>query len=144
MQRLNRFVVEVMVEGKTCKAYLNNTGRLTQFLAKGREGFCLRKDTGKTGLRLFSVKEGELGAIVDTRLQTEAFEESLKKGFVPWLDGCRLLRRNVKLGVVEGYLEIPERPGLGVELDERLLSKSAFNPFDLPVLEREDGSVADW
>lgn len=90
--------MEVKVEGKTCKAYLNNTGRLTQFLVRGKLGFCLRKETGKTGFRLFSVEDGELGAIVDTGLQMKVFEESLKNGFIPWLERYRLLRRNVRLG----------------------------------------------
>ncbi|PDM26094.1 galactonate dehydratase [Candidatus Bathyarchaeota archaeon] len=62
--------------------------------------------------------------------------------YVPFRAEDPIVKTRVKL--VRGYLEIPERPGLGVELDESLLSKSSFRPFDLPTLEREDGSVADW
>ena len=130
-RRLNKFVVEVTVKGESYRAYLNNTGRLTQFLARGKVGFCLRKKTGKTDLRLFSVKDRELGAIVDTKLQTEAFEKSLKDGFIPWLDGYKLIRRNVKLGdSVIDYLLERDRERIYLEVKSAVLrdGKHAMYP----------------
>jgi sugar fermentation stimulation protein A len=91
---------------------LNNTGRLYQFLVKGREGFCLRNEkVGKTTHRLFSVKEGELGAIVDTRLQMQAFEKSVERGVIPWLKGYRIVKRNARLGssLIDYLLECDSR-----------------------------------
>jgi len=41
VERVNRFVVTVRPEGSCCRAYMNNTGRLYQFLVSGREGFCV-------------------------------------------------------------------------------------------------------
>ena len=35
VKRLNRFVVEVVVNNKICKAYINNTGRLKDYIVKG-------------------------------------------------------------------------------------------------------------
>ncbi|MEM2876236.1 MAG: galactonate dehydratase, partial [Candidatus Bathyarchaeia archaeon] len=62
--------------------------------------------------------------------------------YVPSRAEHPVVKNRVKL--VSGYLEVPERPGLGVELDEKIISESSFQPSDLPTLEREDGSVADW
>ncbi len=99
VRRINRFVVEVCLEGKRYRAHINNTGRLHEFLAEGRRGFCLRnRSPGKTDYRLFSMREGELGAIIDTQLQMRAFEGSLKMKLIPWLDGYSILARNARLG----------------------------------------------
>ena len=97
--RVNRFVVTVRLEGGCCRAYINNTGRLYQFLVSGRQGFCVANEKPrKTDVQLFSVEEGSLGAIVDTRLQMRAFEEALRMELIPWLRGCRLLKRDARLG----------------------------------------------
>ena len=42
-----------------------------------------------------------------------------------------------------GYIPVPEVPGIGVELDEMLLTKSEYTPRDLTQIPlRDDGSVA--
>jgi len=46
--------------------------------------------------------------------------------------------------IEKGYLKIPEKPGLGVELNEDALEKYPYEPRDLPGLTHEDGSIADW
>jgi len=48
------------------------------------------------------------------------------------------------LKIQNGYLQIPEKPGLGVELNEHAIKKYPYIPRDLPLLTRDDGSVADW
>jgi len=48
------------------------------------------------------------------------------------------------LEIDQGYLRVPEKPGLGVELNEDALRKYPYEPRDLPLLTREDGSIADW
>lgn len=99
VERINRFAVKVIVNGKLYKAHINNTGRLHEFLVEDRKGFCVRnKKQGKTDYRLFSTKEGHLGALVDTQLQMKAFEKSLEIKLISWLKECRMLKRNAKLG----------------------------------------------
>lgn len=97
INRLNRFVLEIQLRGNYYQAYINNTGRLYQFLIQGRKGFCVSNEKGKTGYKLFAVREGNLGAIVDTQLQMKAFEKSLEMELIPWLKGCRVLKRNARL-----------------------------------------------
>lgn len=98
-ERLNRFVVKVKRHGNYYRAHINNTGRLSQFLIPGRQGFCVSNEgRGKTDYRLFAIREDSLGAIIDTQLQMRIFEESLEMELIPWLRGYRVLRRNAKLG----------------------------------------------
>jgi len=99
VKRLNKFVAEVIVKGKKAKAYVNNTGRLIEYLGEGKPAFCITiQNPKKTSYRLFAVKDGNLGAIIDTQLQMRAFERAVEFGFIPWLRGCRIIRRNARLG----------------------------------------------
>lgn len=99
MRRVNRFVVEVEVDATPQRACINNTGRLEGFLVEGKAGFCTRNGHSlKTAYRLFAIREGDLGAIIDTQLQMRAFEKAVAHGLVPWLDGCAVIKRNARLG----------------------------------------------
>jgi galactonate dehydratase len=47
--------------------------------------------------------------------------------------------------IVDGYVQVPDKPGLGIELDEEALaSKICDGSWETPRLWHEDGSVADW
>ncbi|WP_068311185.1 galactonate dehydratase [Polycladidibacter hongkongensis] len=48
--------------------------------------------------------------------------------------------------VVDGFLPIPQKPGLGIELDEDVIARRAAIGHDwaAPLWRHEDGSVADW
>jgi sugar fermentation stimulation protein A len=99
IERLNRFVVTVENKGSNHPAHINNTGRLTELLVKGRQAFCFRTHHhSKTDFRLFAIEECGSGALIDTQLQMKAFEKSLDANLIPWLVGCRILKRNAKLG----------------------------------------------
>ena len=107
-RRLNRFLLEVKVKDSVMLAHMNNTGRLMEYIVSGRTCYCVRRERpGKTSYRLFAVEDRGLGAIVDTRAQMVAFEESLGRGLITWLEGCRVVKRNVRLGssVIDMLLE---------------------------------------
>jgi galactonate dehydratase len=46
--------------------------------------------------------------------------------------------------VKDGYIELPTRPGLGVELDEAVVAQRPYQATDYPVWRREDGTATDW
>jgi sugar fermentation stimulation protein A len=99
IERLNRFVVTIAIEGIDYPAHITNTGRLSEFMIKGQKAFCFRTHhQGKTDFRLFAIDESRLGALIDTQLQMKAFEQALERNLIPWLAGCRMLRRNALLG----------------------------------------------
>jgi len=109
IRRLNRFVVEISVCSRIANAYINNTGRLLNYIVEGRSGFCIEFDEPKrTSHRLFSIKDGALGAVIDTQLQMKAFEKAVETGFIPWLKGGSILKRNVKLedSVIDYLLKV--------------------------------------
>lgn len=97
--RLNRFVVEVDIQGERHRAYINNTGRLYQFLSPDRKGYCLKNERpGRTGYRLFAIEDDCLAAIIDTQLQMRAFEQAAALRLIPWLNEFEIERRNARLG----------------------------------------------
>jgi sugar fermentation stimulation protein A len=99
VERINRFVVSVEVEGKIGRTHITNTGRLREFLVRGRKGFCFETPkTEKTAFRLFAVEEKGLAAVIDTQLQMKAFETAQQRGLIPWLKGAAFIRRNPRLG----------------------------------------------
>ena len=73
------------------------------------------------------------------------------------LDACTpnfLIQEQATLGegylkepfrVVDGFVEVPKGPGLGIELDEESIEEKTFSgDWENPQLSHEDGSVADW
>jgi len=99
VERLNRFVVKIEIKGQTFRAHINNTGRPSEFIIRGRKAFCYpSKNLIKTDVKLFAVGERGLGALIDTQLQMKAFENALSARLIPWLKECRLIKRNAKLG----------------------------------------------
>lgn len=97
--RLNRFVVEVEQGRHNLKASINNTGRLHQFLVKGKTCYCLKREKpGKTDFRLFAIRDEDSAAIIDTQFQMNAFENALEQQIIPWLPGFRMVKRNARFG----------------------------------------------
>jgi sugar fermentation stimulation protein A len=99
IERLNRFVVTIAIDGIDYPAHITNTGRLSEFMIEGQKAFCFRTyHQGKTNFRLFAIEESGFGALIDTWLQMKAFEQALERNVIPWLVGCLMLKRNVLLG----------------------------------------------
>ncbi|KYH37760.1 MAG: sugar fermentation stimulation protein [Candidatus Bathyarchaeota archaeon B24] len=99
VNRLNRFVVEVSLAGAFTRAYINNTGRLREYLVMGRKGYCVRNPPGwKTEYRLFAIEEDGLAALIDAQMQMMFFEKAVSEEAIPWLEGCAISKRNVRLG----------------------------------------------
>ena len=47
--------------------------------------------------------------------------------------------------IKNGYIDVPTKPGLGVELDEKALADKIYDgKWTTPLQFFEDGSVADW
>jgi galactonate dehydratase len=47
--------------------------------------------------------------------------------------------------IVDGHIDVPTKPGLGIELDEAALADKAHDgSWDNPLWFHDDGSVADW
>ena len=44
IQRINRFVVEITINGSDYRACINYTGRFEEFLIPDKKGFCVRNE----------------------------------------------------------------------------------------------------
>ncbi|MGL4281824.1 MAG: galactonate dehydratase [Albidovulum sp.] len=56
------------------------------------------------------------------------------------------LRPESRFRVAEGYLPIPQGPGLGIDVDEEVVAEraAAGHAWRAPVWRHPDGSIADW
>jgi sugar fermentation stimulation protein len=108
IERLNRFVVKVKIKNRLTLTHLNNTGRLEDFLKKGEVGLFLpinadyadftRTMRTKLKFRLSMIKESKnIYSIIDTSLQMKCFEIALEKGYISWLKGAKILKRNHRI-----------------------------------------------
>ena len=99
LSRLNRFMVEVEVHGKTALAHLPNSGRLLTVLVPNAEVFLIRQPrTGrKSGYDLFAVQRSHVPIIVDTRFSSVAARTSVQKGLIKSLKGYRVVKENTRV-----------------------------------------------
>ena len=97
LERLNRFIVKILLNGAVLRAYICNTGRLLDYIVKGRRGFCIRHERRKSDCRLFAVEDGDSAAIIDTHLQMRALERLIASKMTSWSRSYRILKRNVRL-----------------------------------------------
>ena len=111
LERLNRFVALVKVNGETRKALVTNTGRLEEFMIPGKRAFCFPKRGGKTDFVLLAFEDlGGKGAVIDTRTQAKAFERAVELNLIPWLRDCSIKRKEVRVGKsrLDYLFECPE------------------------------------
>ncbi len=98
IKRLNRFVVLVECSGRERRAYITNTGRLRELIVKGVTAYCIQKPAGRTDYWLIAVEEVKGPALIDTRLQEEAFAVAVNSSLIPWLRGFKVVSRNPRMG----------------------------------------------
>ncbi len=99
LRRLNRFMVEVEVHGKTALAHLPNSGRLLTVLVPNSEAFLVKRQQTrrKSGYDLFAVQRSHVPIIVDTRFSSVAARASVQRGLIKSLKGYRAVKENVRV-----------------------------------------------
>jgi len=72
-------------------------------------------------------------------------EQSLGMHYNERADLLDYVREPEVFDVREGYMAVPEGPGLGVEIDEeRVRAAAGADPWRNPLWRRDDGTVAEW
>jgi len=98
-KRLNKLVVEVIVNDQNTYAYINNTGKLKHLIEKGRKGYCTRRTgKGSTKYRLFAIEYNKLASLIDTRIQENTFAYMVNNSLLPWLNLCLVFKESHKNG----------------------------------------------
>ncbi len=103
LERLNRFVAEVLVEGRVERVHITNTGRLEELLVKGRRCKVAGINGRRLRYRLVALEDRGGYAVIDTRTQSKAFEAAVERGLLCFFYGCRIAGREPRVG--EGRLD---------------------------------------
>lgn len=115
LNRDNRFIAEVEVNGAIEKVHVPNTGRLVQILRTGVKVQLRKSDNlkRKTKYSLTAAKKGEHWINIDSQLPNNLVIESIKKGIITEFQEIDLLKREVSYGDsrFDLYYEAGERKG---------------------------------
>ena len=111
IERINRFVVKTRIGSRDILVHINNTGRLKEYLVKGKQGFCKPIDGKKLKYRLFAVNDKGYGALIDTFLQEKSSEIIVNRKIISWLKPCFIVRRNIRWGntVLDYFLKCNDK-----------------------------------
>lgn len=100
-RRLNRFVVEALMEGRVERLHNTNTGRLLDLLVEGRRCVAEPISGRKLMWRLVAVEDTDYPGkwdIVSTLAQNRAFEAAVGLSLLPYVKGCEIVSRNPRVG----------------------------------------------
>lgn len=100
VERLTRFTILAEIQGSKEVIYTNNTGRLRDYLVRGKRGLCTENKHGKLRYRLLGVYDGEYVTLIDTALQEMSFLRAQELGLIPWLEECVLYKRNYRINSI--------------------------------------------
>ncbi len=129
LERKNRFVVIVDINGRISEVHINNTGRLKGLLIRGKRGFCYKINGKKLKNRLFSVVFNNTGIIIDTSIHMKAFEKIVEKGLLKEFKGYNLKRNHRKGSSVFDFLIYKDNKKIIVELKSAVLENGQFASY---------------
>ncbi|GFI62129.1 sugar fermentation stimulation protein A [Clostridiales bacterium] len=131
VKRLNRFLAEVIINGKNEMVHVKNTGRLRELLIDETKVFLEESDNAdrKTKYSLIAVyKEGEI-VNIDSQAPNIVAYEAIKKGVIKELGIPDIIKKEVKYknSRFDIYYEVCGTKGFvevkGVTLDENKTAK---------------------
>lgn len=98
LRRLNRFAVQVFVDGREVTAHLPNSGRLEELLQPGTPAYLVpRAQAGrKTPFDLLLVRVRDVLVSVDARLPNRLVAEALREGRLPAFQGYSLFQAEAR------------------------------------------------
>ncbi len=91
IKRLNRFTLEVEVEGKVRRANLRDSGRLPELMKEGNRVLLKEKSGGKTSYVVFTIFDKEVPVIVNSSLHSKLAEKILIS------EGYEILKREIRV-----------------------------------------------
>jgi sugar fermentation stimulation protein A len=99
LERINRFMVKIELDGKEVLAHLPNSGRLSAVLFSSSKAFLLErcKPERKSRFDLFAIEKGNIPIIVDTRFSNFAAKKVVEQGVHSLLKGYKVAKENVQV-----------------------------------------------
>ena len=98
IERPNRFIANVCIDGNEEKVHVKNTGRCRELLLKGCRVFLeeSKNNARKTKYSLVAVYKGERLINMDSQIPNYVAEEALKKGIIKEIGIPDFVKREVK------------------------------------------------
>jgi len=130
IERPNRFIAIVDIEGKRNTVHVKNTGRCKEILIPGAEVFMQYNPSPnrKTNYSLISVKKGETIINIDSQVPNKVVYDAIISNKIEALHGLSLLKREVpyKASRFDLYFESHYKKGFvevkGVTLEENAIA----------------------
>lgn len=92
VKRVNRFVLEVDVDGRIAMAHLRDSGRLTELMKTNNRVLMRPKRREKTEFEIFVIYDDSIPVIVNSSIHSDIGAKVLE------FTGYRILRREVRVG----------------------------------------------
>ncbi len=92
VRRVNRFVLEIEIDGSLQLAHLRDSGRLTELMRRGNRVFVRPKKREKTNYEVFVIYDKDVPVIVNSSIHSEIAIEILER------ESFKIERKEVKVG----------------------------------------------
>lgn len=98
IDRPNRFIANVLIDGKVEKVHVKNTGRCKEILTKGTTVYLEKSNNPnrKTKYSLISAYKGRMLINIDSQVPNEVVYSSISSNKIPELTNVDLLKKEVK------------------------------------------------
>lgn len=98
VRRLNRFVMELTLNGEPVKAYVPNTGRMSEFLVYGHPFYLVNTSRGKYQYKVVATQYQGQFVFLDTGKINDIFHELLRQNYLNSIFGTiRSIRREFSI-----------------------------------------------
>lgn len=127
INRLNRFIAHVLIDGKVEEVHVKNTGRCKEILTEGTKVYLQKSDNPnrKTKYSLISAYKGPVLINIDSQIPNEIVYKSINSNRIPELRNVDLLKKEVKCNnsrfdlyyekkELKGFIEVK---GVTLEID---------------------------
>ncbi|NLY77275.1 MAG: DNA/RNA nuclease SfsA [Tissierellia bacterium] len=127
INRLNRFIAHVLIDGKVEEVHVKNTGRCKEILTEGTKVYLQKSDNPnrKTKYSLISAYKGPVLINIDSQIPNEIVYKSINSNRIPELRNVDLLKKEVKYNnsrfdlyyekkELKGFIEVK---GVTLEID---------------------------
>ena len=132
IERPNRFIAQVLINGKEEAVHVKNTGRCRELLVPGARLVledCRHNTNRKTKYSLIAVYKGDMLVNIDSQVPNAVIHQALKENMIDSLQNLDYIKREVTFGNsrFDLYFESNNKKGFievkGVTLEENNIAK---------------------
>lgn len=133
IQRINRFIAEVIVDDKLERVHVKNTGRCKELFIEGQKIYLQLADNPnrKTKYSLISIYKGNMLVNVDSQVPNQVIFDAIKKGLLDEFQDIDVLKREYTYGHSRFDLYYKRRSGQEgfIEIKGVTLEKEGYATF---------------